>query len=92
MKPRRRSSRHAQIHLPPLDAGYALTLADIFERAIAAIWPAHGDHMAELLQLREAARHAPPPERVDVLGPEPGDDKLFCQFGRAARDPSQRRR
>jgi hypothetical protein len=30
--------RHAQIHLPPLDAGYALTLVGIFERAIAAIW------------------------------------------------------
>ena len=34
MKPR----RHRQIDLPPLDAGYALTLVDIFERALAAIW------------------------------------------------------
>jgi hypothetical protein len=77
MKPRRRSSRHAQIHLPPLDAGYALTLADIFERAIAALWRAHGDRMAELLQLREAARRAPaPPPAVDAR-PEPDDDKLF---------------
>ncbi len=37
MKPHRRPRRHPQIHLPPLDAGYALTLVDIFERAIAAI-------------------------------------------------------
>ena len=50
MKPHR---RHAQIHLPPLDAGYALTLVDIFERAIAAIWRAHGQRMAELAQLRD---------------------------------------
>ena len=44
--------RHAQIHLPPLDAGYALTLVDIFERAIDAIWRAHGDRMADLSNLR----------------------------------------
>jgi hypothetical protein len=44
--------RHAQIHLPPLDAGYALTLVDLFERAIAAIWRAHGERMAELAHLR----------------------------------------
>jgi hypothetical protein len=65
MKPRRRSPlRHAQIHLPPLDAGDALTLADIFERATAAVWRAHGDRMAELIELRAAARRAPKPECV----------------------------
>ena len=46
--------RHAQIHLPPLDAGYALTLVDIFERAIEAIWRAHGQRMAELRYFRAA--------------------------------------
>jgi hypothetical protein len=50
MNPRR---PHAQIHLPPLDAGYALTLVDIFERAITAIWNAHGDSMANLRALRD---------------------------------------
>ena len=80
MKPRRRSSRHAQIHLPPLDAGYALTLADIFERAIAALWRAHGDRMAELLQLRDAARRAP--RGAARSAPKPiadgvSDDDLF---------------
>ena len=77
MKPRRRARRHAQIHLPPLDAGYALTLADIFERAIAALWRAHGDRMAELLQLRDAAMRAPKPAPVDSDEPDVDDDKLF---------------
>ena len=61
--------RHAQIHLPPLDAGYALTLVSIFERAIDAIWRAHGHSMSELQTLRaEAARqvrHIPPPSEPD---------------------------
>lgn len=43
---------HAQIHLPPLDAAYALTLVDILERAIAAIWRTHGEAMADLRGLR----------------------------------------
>ena len=56
---------HAQIHLPSLDAGYALTLVDIFERAIEAIWRAHGERMAELLDCRVArARRLNP-------GPDP---------------------
>lgn len=81
MKPRRRT-RHPQIHLPPLDAGYALTLADIFERAIAAIWRAHGDRMAELLSLRDAARRAPRAAARAAPQPKPiadgvSDDDLF---------------
>jgi hypothetical protein len=49
MNPRR---PHAQIHLPSLSADYALTLVDIFERAITAIWNAHGDAMSNLIALR----------------------------------------
>jgi hypothetical protein len=65
---------HAQIHLPPLDAGYALTLVGILERAIDAIWCAHGHSMTELQALRaEAARSQhPSPSRA----PDP-DDHLF---------------
>ena len=63
--------RHAQIHLPPLDAGYALTLVAIFERAIDARWRAHGHSMAELQSLRAAASRSPPPPEPDP------DDGLF---------------
>jgi hypothetical protein len=67
-------SRRAQIHLPPLDAGYALTLVGILERAIDAIWRAHGHSMSELQALRaETARprsHAP-------TAPADPDDRLF---------------
>jgi hypothetical protein len=57
--------RHAQIHLPPLDAGYALTLVDIFERAIDAIWRAHGERMADLSNLRAAVQRRRNFEQVD---------------------------
>ena len=57
--------RHAQIHLPPLDAGYALTLVDIFERAIDAIWRAHGDRMADLSNLRVGGQRRRNFEQVD---------------------------
>lgn len=77
MKPRRHARRHAQVHLPPLDAGYALTLVDIFERAIAALWRAHGERMAQLLEQREQARRA---ERHHVVfdgDPDAPDDVPF---------------
>jgi hypothetical protein len=77
MKPRRPTRRHPQIHLPPLDAGYALTLVDIFERAIDAIWRAHGDRMAELLEHRAAARAAPRSEYIDDGNPDAPDDTPF---------------
>jgi len=77
MKPRRRPRRHPQIHLPPLDASYALTLVDIFERAIAAIWRAHGERMAELLEHSAAARRAPESEYVDDGYPDAPEDTPF---------------
>ena len=60
MNPRR---PHAQIHLPPLSADYALTLVDIFERAITAVWNAHGDAMSNLCALRGDEN----PKRRDVI-------------------------
>jgi hypothetical protein len=77
MKPRQPPLPHPQIHLPPLDAGYALTLVDIFERAISAIWRAHGDRMAELLELRAAAKRTPPADNGDDADSAPIDDDLF---------------
>jgi hypothetical protein len=61
---------HAQIHLPPLDAGYALTLVDIFERAIDAIWRAHGHSMAELQALRADAARSRPPSQIRPHDPD----------------------
>jgi hypothetical protein len=67
--------RHAQIHLPPLDAGYALTLVGIFERAIDAIWRAHGHSMSELQALR--AQAARPPRPIPRPSEPDPDDRLF---------------
>jgi hypothetical protein len=68
-------SPHAQLHLPPLDAGYALTLVAIFERAIDAIWRAHGHGMAELQTLRAEAQRASQRRRPKRAATP--DDRLF---------------
>lgn len=57
----RKRRPRARIHLPPLSADYALTLVGIFERAIEAVWRAHGEAMGDLQKLRadhERARAA----------------------------------
>jgi hypothetical protein len=41
--------RHARIHLPPLDPDQAVVLVNIMEKAIKAVWRAHGDAMADYL-------------------------------------------
>ncbi len=69
----RKRRPHAQIHLPPLSADYALTLVGIFERAIEAVWRAHGQAMGDLQKLRtdhERARAA-----GFVVGNIPDDSK-----------------
>ena len=71
---RRPPPPHPQIHLPALDARDALLLVDVFERALAAIWRAHGEGMAELLAMRDDAGV---PELVEDVHPEPPDDTLF---------------
>ncbi len=65
---------HSQIHLPPLDASYALTLVDIFERAITAIWRAHGDSMANLQALRGIDTPRPPDAVWTTYPVDPNDD------------------
>jgi hypothetical protein len=40
---------YAQIHLPALMPKEALLVANIFDRASAAIWRAHGDDMKAFL-------------------------------------------
>ena len=74
---RRYARPHPQIHLPALDAGYALTLVEILERLTAAAWRAHGDRMTDLLEPRAAARRAKEPEYVDDGDPDAPDDTPF---------------
>jgi hypothetical protein len=63
---------HTQIHLPPLSADYALTLVNILERAITAIWRAHGDAMADLQAVR-GIETPMPPDAVLVRSTRPED-------------------
>lgn len=77
MKPRRHP-RHAQLHLPPLDADQALTLVAILERTISAIWRAHGDPMSERLsRARPLDADDRPDDHVDDGDPNASDDTLF---------------
>lgn len=73
---RRPPPPHAQIHLPALDATCALILVDVFERAIAAVWRAHGDAMSDLQALRgiETPR---PPDAVWESDPDAPHDDCF---------------
>lgn len=64
---RRPPPRHAQLHLPPLSGTDAYRLVALLEKAIRAIWRAHGDQMAEAL-----ARDFPSPDCLDEhADPEP---------------------
>jgi hypothetical protein len=72
----RMRSRRAQIHLPPLDAGHALTVVSSFERATDALWRAHGHSMAELQSLRAEATRSR--RRPTPAPPTDSDDRLFC--------------
>jgi hypothetical protein len=49
--PRRRSQGlpRARLALPPLSGAQALEIVNVLDRAIAAIWRAHGDAMADCL-------------------------------------------
>lgn len=68
---RLRRRPHAQLHLPPLSAEQALVVVHVLERAISALYRAHGHAMSDLL----AARLDPPALRViSVSGSLPDDD------------------
>ena len=55
-QPRRSTAR---LHLPHLDADKALLLVATFEKAIDAIWRAHGDAMADRLAATGIQVHRP---------------------------------
>lgn len=74
--------RHAQLHLPPLDADQALSLVAILERAISAIWRAHGESMSDQLLARAHASDARDArddrdDYVDDGDPDAADDIPF---------------
>jgi hypothetical protein len=66
---------HVQLHLPALNPHDALALVDVLERAIAAVWRAHGHQMADLLTARDMA--APRPPDVDRPDNPSADDDRF---------------
>lgn len=47
-----RRRRSARIHLPPLSPSEALTVVRVLERALAAVWRAHGEQMRYELDIR----------------------------------------
>jgi hypothetical protein len=67
---------HAQLHLPPLSAAEALRAVAILERAIAAIWRAHGDAMADELALL-GVQTPQPPDAIYVGNPAADPDAEF---------------
>jgi hypothetical protein len=66
--------RHAQIHLPSLRGDQALHLVALFERAIAAIWRAHGDDMAD--ELGRLGVHTPMPPDAVIPGNPNADESI----------------
>jgi hypothetical protein len=73
---RRPPPPHAQIHLPPADAATALVIVNVFERAIAALWRAHGDAMADL-QARRGIETPRPPDAVWTRDTDGHPDDCF---------------
>lgn len=71
---KRSRPRHAQIHLPALNGQEAFLLVAMLERAVSAIWRAHGEVMAADFQKRavpDATTH-----RDDDVDGGGGDDHI----------------
>jgi hypothetical protein len=69
---------HAQLHLPSLEPEAALVVVNVLERAIQAIWRAHGDRMAELLYARHStSEQRPDSEFADIGDPNASPDTDF---------------
>ena len=76
---KRRGHPHAQIHLPPLTADEALLLANLLDRAIAALWRTHGDAMADLLACidPDAALPTEPDDAPSITHADHTTDDVF---------------
>ena len=66
----RRPRPHAQLHLPALSAEQALLIVHVLERAIEALYRAHGEAMVELAA---AAIDRPAPRPLRYTGTLPDD-------------------
>jgi hypothetical protein len=72
---RRYRRPHAQIHLPPLEPDEAVFLVNFLEKAVQAIWRAHGDAMADYLG-RVAPDSMPRPPDAEWCGRANDIDEL----------------
>jgi hypothetical protein len=73
--PKQKHHRHAVIHLPPLDPEQALDVISFLEKAIHAIWRAHGDAIADFQAMKGIETPAPPGSRSRWPAP-PGDSSF----------------
>ena len=67
---------YAQVRLPSLSTDDALTLVDILERIVEAIWRGHGDAMAEE-QASRGEETPRPPEAEWACPDRKPKDKIF---------------
>ena len=65
---------HAQVHFPPLTAKEALLLSNLLDRAIAALWRAHGRAMSDVLAGINPDEDLPDPPADPVAHPNPDPD------------------
>jgi hypothetical protein len=75
---RRQRCRHTQIHLPPLDPDEALMLVGFLEKAVQAVWRAHGDAMSDHLGCVSPDSMSRPYDAIWCgKDTEDGDDHVF---------------
>lgn len=70
--PRSRHNKHARLHMPSMTAEEALAVVALLEKAVEAIWRAHGNAMAD--RLASAGIETPRPQDGRWDGsPDPED-------------------
>ncbi len=68
---------YARVRLPSLSTDDALTLVDVLEPIVEAIWRTHGDAMAEEQALRGEETPRPPDAEWECPNPDANDDDEF---------------
>lgn len=72
---RPRHNKYARLHMPYMTADEALAVVALLEKAVEAIWRAHGDAMAE--RLAASGVETPRPEDARWDGNQDAED---CGF------------